>query len=721
MKGQYLTIFVITVLISSVFIDNVFSAPNDSEEIPLELFVGVDVAYNNIDEMYALIDEVSQYTNVFVIGTEGVAFNSMQLLETCQYLYDRGMYFIIYTESFFRLELINDIEEKYGEHFLGVYFDDEQGGRQLDLFEFRWVYEASDYSNAATQFVQGLKWWLDRNIFWNESYSTPRASDFHLFTSDYALYWFDYDAGYDTVFAEFGWNYSRQLNVALCRGAATVQNKEWGAIITWTYNNPPYIESGTELYKDLLLAYENGAKYILVFDSNKEYTQGILQEEHLEALKQFWNYTKNNPRTSQPSSERVAYVLPKDYAYGFRGPNDKIWGLWEADSFSNKICVELGNLLKEHESKLDIIYDDPKFNYKEKYAQLYFANSTIISNDVSCEADSSRIIIGNPVTINGCITPPLQTGVIIQISSDNGTTWNDLNTSTTSASDGFYSYTWTPEYTGFYEVRTLLEGDNSTCEAYSNTQAITVSKIQTTISHSVSSNTLTEGNSITVSGITDPAASDHIITLTIEKPDGSTLTRTVTTTSDGSFAYSFKPEAIGYWSITASSNEDSTFIGASSPEKSFELIQKELNWELPLSIFVIIGIAVAVITSIAITAWFIRRSRKRPSAIVSSSTVKAQLLGVGSGKLEFIDNTIKFHIKKSYLRRRKEFSKEIHMADIEGMNRVGNELNITWKGITYPFIIEEKEIAGTIFEKIPQTSREQRERYYGLGIELKKK
>jgi len=59
--------------------------------------------------------------------------------------------------------------------------------------------------------------------------------------------------------------------------------------MTWTYNNPPYIESGIELYNDLLLAYENGAKYILIFDSNEEYSNEILQREHLEALRQFWN------------------------------------------------------------------------------------------------------------------------------------------------------------------------------------------------------------------------------------------------------------------------------------------------------------------------------------------------------------------------------------------------------------------------------------------------
>jgi hypothetical protein len=202
-----------------------------------------------------------------------------------------------------------------------------------------------------------------------------------LFTSDYALYWFDYKGGYDVVFAEFGWNYSRQLNIALCRGAATAQNKEWGVMITWTYNHPPYLESRNELLEDMVLAYDNGAKYILVFDTNKNYTHGVLEQEHLDALKDFWNYAKNNPPKTEASSERVAYVLPEDYAYGFRGPYDKIWGFWEGadDPLSYQISVDIGKFLEDYDTKLDIIYDDG-ITLDNTYSKYIFWNGTVISS-----------------------------------------------------------------------------------------------------------------------------------------------------------------------------------------------------------------------------------------------------------------------------------------------------------------------------------------------------
>lgn len=206
------------------------------------------------------------------------------------------------------------------------------------------------------------------------NYST--FEDRLLFTSDYALYWFDYLVGYDVVLTQFGWNYSRQLNVALCRGAAKVLNKEGGAIITYTYTESPYLGSSEELFDDLVLAYENGAKYIVVFDSDKKYTQGILKEEHFKALRDFKQYTIENPREKGNNQDQVAFVLPQGYGYGFRGPNDKIWGLWEADDFSFELSHKIGALLEQQDKKLDIIYDE-NLELDSKYSKYIFWNNTI--------------------------------------------------------------------------------------------------------------------------------------------------------------------------------------------------------------------------------------------------------------------------------------------------------------------------------------------------------
>jgi hypothetical protein len=232
------------------------------------------------------------------------------------------------------------------------------------------VEKANNYSDAANKYVENLAGNL----------TEFRFSDFPLLTSDYALYEFDYRAGYDVVLTEFGWNFSRPLHVALCRGAATVHNEDWGVMITWTYTQPPYIESGAELYNDLVMAYQNGAKYIVIFNANMNYTQGILGEEHLEALKQFWQYVKDNPRTTEAIEDKVAYVLPKDYGYGFRGPDDKIWGLWGPDDRSPKIWNDVSTLVEQYKPIMDIIYEDDLHSSTFKYSKFIFWNGTTITN-----------------------------------------------------------------------------------------------------------------------------------------------------------------------------------------------------------------------------------------------------------------------------------------------------------------------------------------------------
>jgi len=394
MKNKCLVVFLISLLTFQVFLNSSFLVHAQTDNQPPDVFFGVDVAYENLTEIKTLINEISPYTNLFVIGCTGITHNATRLNDICQYVYDKGLSFIVYSEGALQRQWLEDAKNRWGERFLGFYVWDENGGKQLDLYEYKAVDEADNYTDASNQFVDRLKSSLNRM-----NYTDPAVPC--LFTSDYALYWFNYKAGYDVLLAQLGWNYRRQLNIALCRGAATMQEKEWGVIITWTYTEPPYIESGEELYKDLVLAYENGAKYISIFDSNENYTQGILNEEHLAALKQFWQYMQNNPRENSATSDRVAYVLPQDYGYGFRGPTDKIWGLWEADNLTEQICETLGNFMIKYGSRLDIIYDEglePDNTYG--YSKLLFWNSSSPTEIVyTLAAVTSVAVIGTCLVV----------------------------------------------------------------------------------------------------------------------------------------------------------------------------------------------------------------------------------------------------------------------------------------------------------------------------------
>ena len=135
--------------------------------------------------------------------------------------------------------------------------------------------------------------------------------------------------------------------------------------------------NGSELYNELVTAYTAGAQYAAIFDypqiDNNPY--GILTDEHFTALEKFWN----NIQTSNVNSQaQAALVLPQDYGWGMRDPQDPIWGLWKPDATSAQIWNISQKLEAQYGLSLDIVYDDPMFPVQSKgYQQIYYWNQTL--------------------------------------------------------------------------------------------------------------------------------------------------------------------------------------------------------------------------------------------------------------------------------------------------------------------------------------------------------
>jgi hypothetical protein len=365
-------LFVSIIAAAGLWLDSI----NSNEEF----FVGVEFAYNgNANDVKSLVDKVKDYTNLFVIGSLEISFNQTALNEACDYVVNSGLYLIVFLTDSTEYHYANnytifdwgaEAKKKYGDMLLGVYRYDEPGGNQLDKGATLLIENATDYATAAANYTNVL----NILISFHMNYSG------NVVTADYGLYWFDYKAGYSAVLTEFGWNHSRPLHIGLCRGAAKAYNKDWGAIVTWEYNDAPYIESAEELYDDLVLAYKNGAKYVIVFDYPKIEQYGILTERHFDKLKEFWSYFHSNPQEHGVIKGEAAYVLPQDYGFGFRSAEDKIWGLWEADDLSEKVWYDVNTLINQYGSRLDIVYSDPEVMdaVERRYEKLFFWDDTII-------------------------------------------------------------------------------------------------------------------------------------------------------------------------------------------------------------------------------------------------------------------------------------------------------------------------------------------------------
>ncbi len=387
-----------------------------------EFYLGVTYGGNSVSEAKALIDKVSNYTNLFVLDSAEIsgAATSSALDEICDYavqaanmsviVYFYMIYYNVtanistvynsttwdaYGVSPWHVQWLNSTRERLGDKFLGAYLYDEPGGKQIDTGYWggnnvtfagttvRTFANVSDYSDAANRYITSIADNRGMQLLSNTSYPNGLNFTIPAFTADYALYWFDYKAGYNTVFVELGGSRGESSSIqqiALCRGAATAQGKDWGAIITWATNNPPTPENGTQMLADLTLAYNAGAKYAIAFNYNVNGTGG-LAENNFDALKQFWTNIHSSPRNSTPRAQ-VAFVLPANYGWGLRTPDDKIWGLWPADNRSWPIWQNINKLIAKEGTNLDIVYEDPQANLNS-YSQTYSWTATITGPDVT--------------------------------------------------------------------------------------------------------------------------------------------------------------------------------------------------------------------------------------------------------------------------------------------------------------------------------------------------
>ena len=379
--------------------------PENGEIYPVEPYFGVSFCGNTTAEAKLLIDRTKDYTNLFVLQSGPISKNETATNIICDYAVESGLDFIVFfgwfdTDCPWQIPWLEYAKERWGDNFLGVYLFDEPGGVQLD---YNWTSWWRHIQDVDAEFYQTIRSYIEENENQTVTRDYAEATKRYLhnlwthieldklsersikaFTSDYALYWFDYLAGYDTVFAELGWNHDTAKHIGLCRGAATVQQKDWGTIIVWKDRDPEnetkgIYKTGPEMLDDMLLSYEIGADYIIIFNYPTDppgNPYGILRDEHFEAIQQFWNYMQHHPEEYGKTEAQAALVLPENYAWGMRYPDDSIWGYWGPDENSTQIWNLSQTLLDQYGLALDIVYDDPDFPIADIYPEIYYWNYT---------------------------------------------------------------------------------------------------------------------------------------------------------------------------------------------------------------------------------------------------------------------------------------------------------------------------------------------------------
>jgi hypothetical protein len=400
-------IFIFLILVSLV-LAIVFYFPNEPENgarYPVEPYFGVSFCGNTTAEAKLLIDKTKDYTNLFVLQSGPISKNETAINIICDYAVDSGLDFIVFfgwfdTDHPWQIPWLDFAKDRWGDSFLGLYLFDEPGGVQTD---YNWTQIFHRIKEFDPESYQSIEQYIEENVNQTVTRDYEEAKERYVkyilnhiqvnelinrsitaFTSDYALYWFDYLAGYDTVFVELGWNHNIQKHIALCRGAATVQQKDWGAIIVWKDRDPEnekkgIYKTGPEMLDDMLISYEARADYIIIFNyptAPLGNPYGILENEHFEAMQQFWDYMQHHPDDYGKTTGQAALVLPENYAWAMRNPDDKIWGYWGPDDLSPQIWELCHDLLDQYGLALDIVYEDPNFPIADMYQEIYYWNCT---------------------------------------------------------------------------------------------------------------------------------------------------------------------------------------------------------------------------------------------------------------------------------------------------------------------------------------------------------
>ncbi len=145
-KKYLIPAFLIALLAVSVGAYTSYNVGSQPKANPNNVYVGVAFGGNTTQEAKVLIDKVKGYTNLFILdaGRNALTQNETAVNEICDYAVANGLSVIVNvgvqahldaSRYWFwnnSLSVTEQWKAKWGNKFLGMYYNDEPGGIQLD-------------------------------------------------------------------------------------------------------------------------------------------------------------------------------------------------------------------------------------------------------------------------------------------------------------------------------------------------------------------------------------------------------------------------------------------------------------------------------------------------------------------------------------------------------------------------------------------------------------
>jgi hypothetical protein len=215
-------------------------------------------------------------------------------------------------------------------------------------------------------------------------------------------------------------------------------------------------------------------------------------------------------------------------------------------------------------------------------------SSYLVKNKTSLYVTLSNTVIGGgqSIKVSGFLSRGL-TNVILDFRWQNTHILKTVMTT----ENGSFSYEYSPDRAGNWTVVVSWSGDSELWDISSEPLAFTIQKVSTSITCNIDHITIIIGENVDVTGFVVPPERDLRVIVTFIRPDGTTITREVYTSSDGSYELTaFQPNLKGLWQIRSSVTEDEFFQSSDSNQVSLTVGDTWIN-EYKLYIIAIGGIA----------------------------------------------------------------------------------------------------------------------------------
>jgi len=251
------------------------------------------------------------------------------------------------------------------------------------------------------------------------------------------------------------------------------------------------------------------------------------------------------------------------------------------------------------EERLQVYYYKWMFITKQRFAYLMFnlsgipAGINIVSADLRLFAESAQATLNigahycsdnsweeTEITWNNKPSWSEETTDIEPVSVSNS--WFNWNIKSDverilQSNDTLLTVLLTPEETEDKDLTVVFYSRETELTEYRPKLVITYNKIQPSLSLYPIGHQQ-QYTAFPISGSFSPAQPGIVVNLTITDPDGIAVSEVTETDTEGKFSVSFEANKIGVWSVTANSEGNEFFEGATSNAIRFNIVEKEKTW-----------------------------------------------------------------------------------------------------------------------------------------------